>query len=78
MRATNDKLTDRAERIVVEVCGVSRDEARRLLDDAGRSVKTAIVMQKLAVGRDDALQALERAGGVIRRAIPDAPPPVIE
>jgi len=78
MRATNDKLTDRAERIVVEVCGVSRDEARRLLDDAGRSVKTAIVMQKLAVGRDEALQALERAGGVIRRAIPEAPPPVIE
>jgi len=78
MRATNDKLTDRAERIVVEVCGVSRDEARRLLDDAGRSVKTAIVMQKLAIGRDEALNALERAGGVIRRAIPDAPPPVIE
>ncbi len=78
MRATNDKLTDRAERIVVEVWGISRDEARRLLDDAGRSVKTAIVMQKLAVGRDEALQALERAGGVIRRAIPEAPPPVIE
>lgn len=78
MRATNNKLTDRAERIVIEVCGVNRDEARRLLDDADRSVKTAIVMHKLGVARDAALQALERAGGVIRRAIPDAPPPVSE
>jgi N-acetylmuramic acid 6-phosphate etherase len=41
-------------------------------------VKTAIVMQKLGVDRDAALAALESAGGVIRRAIPDAPPPVPE
>ena len=78
LRATNNKLTDRSERIVVEVCGVSRDEARNLLDAAGRSVKTAIVMQKLGVSRSDAEAALARAGGVIRRAIPDAPPPVVE
>lgn len=76
MKATNNKLTDRAERIVIEVCGVSRADARSLLDDAGRSVKLAIVMQKLGLNRDGAMQALESAGGVIRRAIPDAPPPV--
>jgi hypothetical protein len=35
-------------------------------------------MQKLNLSREDAEDALERAGGVIRRAIPDAPPPVIE
>lgn len=78
LRATNNKLKDRSERIVVEVCGVSREEARALLATADKSVKTAIVMQKLGVGRDEALAALERAGGVIRRAIPDAPPPVPE
>jgi len=60
------------------VCGVTRDEARALLDAADKSVKTAIVMQKLGVDRDAALAALESAGGVIRRAIPDAPPPVPE
>lgn len=76
MKATNNKLTDRAERIVIEVCGVSRAEAQSLLDDAGRSVKLAIVMQKLGLNRDGAMQALESAGGVIRLAIPDAPPPV--
>ena len=78
LRATNNKLKDRSERIVIEVCGVSRDEARALLDAADKSVKTAIVMQKLGVDRDGALAALDKAGGVIRRAIPDAPPPVPE
>jgi N-acetylmuramic acid 6-phosphate etherase len=78
LRATNNKLKDRSERIMIEVAGVSREEARSLLDAADKSVKTAIVMQKLGVGRDGALAALEKAGGVIRRAIPDAPPPVPE
>lgn len=76
LRATNNKLKDRSERIVVEVCGVSRGEARELLEAADKSVKTAIVMQKLGVGREEALASLEKAGGVIRRAIPGAPPPV--
>ena len=78
LRATNNKLKDRSERIVIEVTGVSREEARKLLDEADKSVKTAIVMQKLGVDRKEALDALEKAGGVIRRAIPDAPPPVPE
>jgi N-acetylmuramic acid 6-phosphate etherase len=78
LRATNNKLKDRSERIVAEVCGVSREEARQLLEAADKSVKTAIVMQKLHVDRDGALAALERAGGVIRRAIPDAPPPITD
>lgn len=78
LKATNNKLKDRSERIVVEVCGVSRAEARKLLHAADRSVKTAIVMQKLGASREEAEAALARAGGVIRRAIPDAPPPVAE
>lgn len=78
LRATNNKLKDRSERIVVEVCGVTREEARELLAVADKSVKTAIVMKKLGVGREAALAALEKAGGVIRRAIPDAPPPITD
>ncbi len=76
LRATNDKLRDRSERILVEVCGVSRSEARRMLDMADQSVKVAIVMQQLALTKADAIDALERAGGVIRRVIPGPPPPV--
>ena len=55
---------------------MSRDEARSLLEAAGKRVKTAIVMQKLGVDRDAAEHALEAAGGVIRRVVTDAPPPV--
>lgn len=76
LKATNAKLEDRSERIVVEVCNVSRDDARALLEAANRRVKTAIVMQKLGVGREEAEAALAAAGGVIRRVVADAPPPV--
>jgi N-acetylmuramic acid 6-phosphate etherase len=57
---------------------VTREEARHLLEAADKSVKTAIVMQKLHVDREGALAALEQAGGIIRRAIPDAPPPITD
>ncbi len=78
LRATNNKLVDRSERIMIEVCGITRVEARALLDAADKSVKTAIVMQKLGLDKQGALDAIAKAGGVIRRAIPDAPPPVVE
>jgi len=76
LRATNVKLRDRSERILMEVCGVDRDGARALLDDSGGIVKTAIVMQFLGVPRADAERALQEAGGVIRRAVNRSPPPV--
>jgi len=77
LKATNDKLRDRSERIVAEVCDVTRERARELLAAADKRVKTAIVMHKLGVDRDGALRALADAGGVIRRVVTDAPPPVI-
>ena len=77
LRATNDKLTDRSQRIVAEVCGIDRDAARALLADAGGRVKLAIVMHALGVSRDEAERRLADAGGVIRRVVPDAPPPVV-
>lgn len=76
LRATNNKLRDRSERIVMEVCGVTREAARELLESAGGRVKTAIVMQKRGVGAAEADRLLEEAGGVIRRVVPEAPPPV--
>jgi len=76
LRATNNKLKDRSERILMEVCEVDRPRARELLRDADGIVKTAVVMHFLAVDRDAADRALEQAGGVIRRAIGRNPPPV--
>lgn len=78
LRATNKKLEDRSERIVAEVCELSRQDARALLDRAGGTVKTAIVMHFLHTSRDDGERALAKAGGIIRRAIDRAPPPVTD
>jgi len=76
LRATNNKLKDRSERILMEVCDVDRDGARALLDASGGVVKTAIVMHFLHKNRDDAERALDSAGGVIRRVVQRPPPPV--
>ncbi len=76
LQATNAKLGDRSRRIVAEVCDVNPDEAGALLDGAGGSVKTAIVMHFLGVDRPGAEAALAREGGVIRRVIRRQPPPV--
>ena len=76
VRATNVKLTDRAERIVMEVCTISREAARDVLARAGGEVKRAIVMQALTLDAAAAQLRLNEVGGVIRRVIPYAPPPV--
>ncbi|HEY8830946.1 MAG TPA: N-acetylmuramic acid 6-phosphate etherase [Gemmatimonadaceae bacterium] len=78
LRATNNKLIDRSQRIVMEVCGISRDEAKKLLESADKSVKTAIVMQKRGVSREEARRLLAENGGVIRRITKDEPPPIRE
>ncbi len=76
LRATNVKLVDRSERIVAEVSGVTREEARELIGRADGSVKLAIVMHALGVGKDDAQRRLEEGGGFVRRVIGGDPPPV--
>lgn len=64
----NEKLRDRARRIVRDATGLSDEEAARLLDEAG-SVRTAIVMGRRKVDRATAEALLERAGGVVGRAL---------
>jgi N-acetylmuramic acid 6-phosphate etherase len=76
LRATNNKLIDRSQRIVMEVTGVSREDATRLIERAGKSVKLAIVMQKKGVSREEAEKLLADNAGVVRRVTKDAPPPI--
>jgi len=76
LRATNDKLRDRSQRIMMEVCDIDRQRASELLERAGGVVKTAIAMHFLGASRADAERALEKAGGVIRKAIGRNPPAV--
>lgn len=65
----NRKLVDRAQRIIMAVARVSREEAARALEEAGQDVRTACVMARLGVSRDDAARRLEACGGRIREAI---------
>jgi N-acetylmuramic acid 6-phosphate etherase len=74
VRAWNDKLVDRSQRILMETTGLGRDESRAVLDAAGGSVKTAIVMARRAVGREEAERLLREHAGRLRSIVGDPPP----
>ena len=69
VQPTNQKLEDRARRIIQEATGVTYEQAAGLLDSAGRSVRVAIIMQKKQVARELAEDLLARAKGRIREAL---------
>jgi len=73
LRALNDKLTDRSERILMETARLPRGDARTALDAAGGSVKTAIVMLTRQVGRAEAERLLEASRGRLRDIAGDPP-----
>ena len=58
LRATNDKLHDRAARIIATLSGLSRKESLTLLDTAGNDVKTAILMHRKGVSKNIAEKIL--------------------
>jgi N-acetylmuramic acid 6-phosphate etherase len=66
LKATNDKLQDRAERILMAVTGITRSAARRLLERARGEAKTAIVMHERGVPYDEARRLLSDAQGFLR------------
>jgi N-acetylmuramic acid 6-phosphate etherase len=67
--ATNAKLQDRSERIVMSVTGVSRSEAARLLRATDGHVKTALLMYLADVDAGEARRRLSKAGGHLRDAL---------
>ncbi len=69
VQPTNEKLADRARRIVMDASGVTRDEALRLLDKSGRSVRTAIVMARRGVDRPAAETLLAKHGNRVSAAL---------
>jgi N-acetylmuramic acid 6-phosphate etherase len=69
MRITNDKLSDRAQRIVAQAAGVERTAAKAALRAADDEVKVAITMLVSGTGPDEARDRLRRAGGDLRRAL---------
>jgi N-acetylmuramic acid 6-phosphate etherase len=69
VQPTNKKLEDRARRIIEQAARVGPERAAELLEAAGRSVRTAIVMQKKNVSRQEAENLLSKSRGRIREAL---------
>jgi N-acetylmuramic acid 6-phosphate etherase len=74
LRAWNDKLIDRSQRIVMETTGLDRGAAKRVIEAAEGSVKTAIVMARRGVAKDKAEQLLAEYAGRLRPIVGDPPP----
>jgi N-acetylmuramic acid 6-phosphate etherase len=72
LRATNEKLRDRSERILCEVTGVNRRRARHLLREARGLVKPAILMAERGFTYAEARRALARSDGMLGRALDSA------
>jgi N-acetylmuramic acid 6-phosphate etherase len=75
LRASNAKLIDRGERIVMEVSGAGRDAARAAIQASGGSVRTAIVMATRGLGREQAESLLAAHDNHLRPIIGDPPVP---
>lgn len=66
---SNEKLRSRAENILMAATEITRDEARRLLDEAGGSVKLAIAMKRTGAGPKEAETKLKESRGHIRECM---------
>jgi N-acetylmuramic acid 6-phosphate etherase len=69
VQPTNEKLVDRAARIIMEAAGVERAPAENYLEASGRVVRTAIVMARLGVSREEAERRLARASNRVADAL---------
>jgi len=68
VKPTNEKLIDRAQRIIMTLTGCDRPAATRLMIEAG-DVKTAIAMQKLSLSRTQAEARLAAQGGNLGKVL---------
>ncbi|MGH8958724.1 MAG: N-acetylmuramic acid 6-phosphate etherase [Acidimicrobiia bacterium] len=69
LRASNDKLRDRARRIVIQATGADQRRVDEVLAEAKGEVKLAIVMLLGGLEAATARERLEAHGGVVRKAL---------
>jgi len=65
----NEKLVDRARRIITSATGIAPERAALLLTESGDCVRTAIVMGAAGVSRQEAERRLAESGGRVRVAL---------
>jgi len=69
LMAVNRKLIDRGTRIIMQLTGLSYDAANKILEEADRSVKLALVMQHNQCGPEDGKKILKDADGFLNRVL---------
>lgn len=69
MKATNEKLIERAKRMVMESTGCDFETAERTLTLTENSVKEAIVILMTKVSREEAQRRIAESGGFIRKCV---------
>ena len=69
LQAVNEKLKDRAIRIVAQIAGVTHSEALAMLLKTNWEIKTAIVALDMKTDVDTSRKELRRHGGVLRKLL---------
>lgn len=69
LQLTNQKLVERAKRIISYFTGLSYKEAGKLLEQSGGHVKAALVMEKKGISKVEAIKLLESENGFVRAVI---------
>lgn len=69
MSASNDKLKDRAARVLAELCNITREEAFTLLTSANGKVKTGLVMHHCNVSHEKAEALLAEHHGQLDKLL---------
>jgi len=72
VQATNEKLVERAIRMVQTLADCDRAAAQRALDACNGSVKPAVLVACLGMDADQARERLQRAGHRLRTALDEA------
>lgn len=70
MKATNQKLVERAKGIVMQSTGCDYEKAEQILEETGYSTKEAIVMILTGTDRETAVGLLKKNRGFVRKCIP--------
>jgi len=69
VRASNEKLIERAKRIVCAATELDRSQAESLLEQTNYDVKLAILIAKTGLDQAQAFQILQEAEGYLQKAI---------
>ena len=69
LQAVNEKLKDRAIRIVAQISNVQHSEALSALLKCNWEIKTAIISLMMKIDAEDARAELKKHGGVLRKII---------